>query len=233
MKKPVSVELKVTAAPDQGERVLEWAQGGDAHPAIRQVVFFDTINTALFSAGVILRARQVHDGPDDSTVKCRGLDLDRLPDLGEDEGEYKVEEDRVDAQSVVSASLTLELKNTAVGEVLAGRKGISRLYSDAQERIFRAVAPKDADFESLRRTIGPIQTEVWKFREEDWDERITVERWALPGEEVIEISTRVARNGGDASWERFMDFLARRSITPQAGGDTKTMRAFDLFPSRS
>jgi hypothetical protein len=66
-----TVELKLTVA-DSDIRSTGDALGMDPLEAeIRQVVFFDTPDLALYEQGVVVRARRVQRRGDDSVVKLR------------------------------------------------------------------------------------------------------------------------------------------------------------------
>src|SRR3954453_17317234 len=66
-----SVELKLTV-PESDQRSTVVALGMDPLEAqIRQVVFFDTPDLALDTAGVVVRARRIQGRNDDSVVKLR------------------------------------------------------------------------------------------------------------------------------------------------------------------
>ena len=63
-----SVEMKITARAKDEDEVLEALERADIAPEAREVYFVDTTEPTLFEAGIVLRARLIHDGADDSTV---------------------------------------------------------------------------------------------------------------------------------------------------------------------
>ena len=54
--------------------MLEALAQVDIEPEAREIYFFDTPDLALFEAGIVLRARLIRDGADDSTVKLRPVE---------------------------------------------------------------------------------------------------------------------------------------------------------------
>ncbi len=74
-----SVELKLTV-PEDSYSATARALGMDPLEArIRQVFFFDTPELTLNHAGLVVRARRIQGGDDDSTVKLRPVNPTELP----------------------------------------------------------------------------------------------------------------------------------------------------------
>ena len=68
-----TVELKLTV-PDANQRSAVMSLGMDPlEGQIRQVVFFDTPELALYDVGLVARARRVQGRGDDSVVKLRPM----------------------------------------------------------------------------------------------------------------------------------------------------------------
>src|SRR5688572_10169919 len=71
--RPVQVELKLTLRAEHVDLAREQLELHDDDAEERDIFFFDTPQLELFDQGVILRARNIHEDDDDSTIKIRPL----------------------------------------------------------------------------------------------------------------------------------------------------------------
>ena len=124
-----SVELKLTVPEEYGRSAAN-ALGVDPLDAqIRQVFFFDTPDLALDAAGVVVRARRVQRGKDDSVGKLRPVVPGELPDDIRRSKGIKVEVDAMPGGFVCSGSFKGRPREGAVKEALAGQERLSSLFS--------------------------------------------------------------------------------------------------------
>ena len=73
-----AVEIKVTVS-EKKEKAADKAFGLDPQKGEqRHIFFFDTRKLQLLDKGVILRAREVKGGKDDSTVKIRPVAAEKI-----------------------------------------------------------------------------------------------------------------------------------------------------------
>src|SRR5262249_31182774 len=167
---PPDTAVAVDADPTQTENVeikvavpvgaLTALGLGDANTDKTQDVwFFDTDVLALFDRGLILRARKVHNGGDDTRVRARPRDVTQtargwlaLPGA-------KCEVDRTLDHAASACSLTADAAKDRIDAVAAGA-AIDSLYTADQLVFLGSVAV--VDFASLRR-LGPIPSTVWKL----------------------------------------------------------------------
>ena len=164
------IEIKVTIDGDQVTAARDrWLSDGDGER--RTIYFFeeqvDRDRTALplFEDGVILRAREVEEDEDDSTVKFRPCDRSRLTaewlKAGiQDDRDFKLEEDWAGNDQRLAASLGAGQREGEIAAVFADRRPVRALFSSDQERLVvdygRAV-----DWDALR-IFGPVEAERWK-----------------------------------------------------------------------
>jgi hypothetical protein len=221
-------EIKVTVAPNQADAVLKLLKLKPGSAEREKVFFADTPNLALFKAGRILRARQIHGDPDESTVKLRPVKASQVdPHLAADPG-FKYEADRVGNKAVPSASLTLKVPRGAIRKVVHGKTGLGSLFASDQEDMLTKLGGKPINFDNLS-VLGPAKVQKWKVEPKDGPP-LAVERWELPdGEVVLEVSTRTAYLHGDAASQGLSKFLAAHKINADKTQETKTQEDVDYF----
>ena len=132
-----SVELKLTI-PDAEHRSTAAALDMDLLEAqIRQVVFFDTPDLALYDRGVVVRARRVQRKGDDSVVKLRPVVPDHLSAGLRKTPGFGVEVDAMPGGFVCSASLKAALDRPHVRETLLGKGPVRRLFTKEQRAFYQ------------------------------------------------------------------------------------------------
>jgi hypothetical protein len=227
------IEVKVTLTAESAEVALE-ALGLDPDDAEeRQITFYDTPDLALFEAGVVLRARKIIDGPDDSTIKLRPMApadaVALIPEVVQEDG-FKCEIDRMVEREVSSCSLTVEQDRGEIDDVADGDRRIDQLFSGEQELVFDTLAPTGVEWGDLE-TLGPVYTERWRTEPDALRERLTVERWELPeGGILVELSMRVDGDG-ESALEELLAFIddAGLEVGPSA---TKTRTVLEQLAAR-
>jgi hypothetical protein len=224
-----SIELKLTL-PEHGYRPAAVALGVDPLEAqIRQVFFFDTPDLDLNRAGVVARARRVQGREHDSVIKLRPVvpselpaDLRRLP-------EFVVEVDALPGGYVCSASLKGSLPPTVVGQSVAGKRPLRKLFSKAQRAFFAEHAPSGLTLDDLA-VLGPIFVLKLKLSPRTFGRRIVAEMWLYPdGSRIVELSTKCAPGEGFDVAVELRDFLESRGIATDAEQQTKTKTALEFF----
>lgn len=185
-----AVEIKVTIRPDQELRAERAMEVNEDTAVVRVIYFYDTPRLDLFEAGVALRARLVKGDDDDSTVKFRPVEAEKIsPDWKQLKG-FKLEADCVGDRIVCSASLTALQKRDEIDEVAKGKRPIDKLFSKDQERFLAEFYKGPVDFGKLR-VLGPIRVLRWKLKHENFPHELTLEEWRLPdGEDLVEVSVK-------------------------------------------
>src|SRR5919108_739272 len=160
-----SVELKLTV-PEEYGRSAASALGVDPLEAhIRQVFFFDTPELTLDTAGVVVRARRIQRGKDDSVVKLRPVVPHELPDDVRRSKGFKVEVDAMPGGFVCSGSFKGRAREGEVWEAVAGRARLSRLFSKEQREFFATHAPDGIELDDLS-VLGPVMVLKLKYTPE-------------------------------------------------------------------
>jgi hypothetical protein len=223
------VEMKITARVEDEDEVLAGARWADAEPESRQIFFFDTADLTLFDAGVVLRARLVHDGVDDSTVKLRPVNPKELPQDWLTHPRLELEVDVVGKEFIYSAKLSSDQDRGEIDEVAGGRREIRKLFTDEQDRFLNEEGPRPVNWQELN-VLGPVAVSKWELEPRDFPYGIDVEEWVLPDRSnLVELSIKVDPGEGVQANSRFVDFLQGRGI--ETGGDqkTKTRTALEYF----
>jgi hypothetical protein len=223
------VELKVTVS-EQKEQAAARAFGLDPKEAERRrIFFFDTLDLSLFKKGIVLRAREVKGGADDSTVKIRPVDPAKIADQWRRLKGFKIEADGVGNKLIRSASLSVEQGDDEIKAVEGGLRAIEKLFSPDQESLLAEMSPVRVKFETLR-VLGPVRALRWTVKHEGLPYPITAERWTLPdGQDLLEVSIKVPTAQAAAASAAGDSFLRSLELEPRGGQETKTRVALEFF----
>jgi hypothetical protein len=227
------VELKVTVS-EQKEQAAARAFGLDPKTGERRrIFFFDTVDLALFNKGLVLRAREVKNGQDDSTVKIRPIDPQTLADKWHRLKGFKIEADGVGGKLIRSASLSVEQRDDEIKAIESGVRAIKKLFSAEQELLLAEMSPVSVNFEALR-VLGPVHALRWNVEHEGLPYRITAEEWTLPDKrDLLEVSIKVPTAQASVASAAFDSFLKGLQLKPQGGQETKTRIALEFFVKRA
>jgi hypothetical protein len=230
-----TVEMKITARAQDEDEVLEALERADIEPESREVYFFDTPELTLFEAGIVLRARRIRDGGDDSTVKLRPVDPQTVGDRWKDNPDLEFEVDVVGGKYVSSAKLSAEQDRGEIGDVVRGDKALRSLFSGDQERFLEDHAPGGASVDwDLLLPLGPVEVHKWEFEPKELGYEVTVEEWVLPDStDLVEISIKVDPGEAIEANERFVDYLHARGFDTEGEQQTKTRTALAYFTGKS
>jgi hypothetical protein len=224
-----AVEIKCTIRPDQELRAERAMAVDEDTAAVRLVYFYDTPELDLFEAGVVLRARLVKDGADDSTVKFRPVDPAAIPRDWQRWKGFKLEADWVGDHVVCSASLTHPQQRDEIDEVAQGKRAIGKLFSSDQERLLSEFHKAPVGFGKLR-VMGPIRVLRWKPKHETFPHELTLEEWRLPsGDDLVEVSIKAPPNEALQAQKEFETHLRELGLDPEGAQDTKTRTALKYF----
>ncbi|NUO47860.1 MAG: hypothetical protein HOV80_03280, partial [Polyangiaceae bacterium] len=229
---PVQVEVKVTVRAEDidlaGERFELAADGAEE----RDIYFFDTPALELFDDGVILRARNVHDDVDDTTVKIRPLSAASVARSWFKKSGFKCEIDQTSTKSVESCSYTLEQGEDEIDDAAKGERAIEKLFTSEQEDFLAKYAPSGPVDWSELRMLGPVAASVWKLEPEKLGTKMTVELWTLPnGERVLEVSARAPQEDADELTEDLEAYVSELGLVADPNGTTKTRTVLEYFAS--
>jgi hypothetical protein len=224
-----AVEIKVTITAEQEMKAVRLFDLDRSTAESREIYFFDTPWLACFRRNVVLRARMIRNGPDDSTVKIRPVDPDRIAPPWKRLKGFKLEADVAGARVVRSASLTVPQQRGEIGAVAAGERALRKLFSPDQERFLEANALARVPFGSLR-VLGPVAVLRWKSRHEALPGELTAEEWRLPdGTDLLELSIKVDHEHALQSRDAFVAFLGRSGLDCTGAQEAKTRIALEFF----
>jgi hypothetical protein len=228
-----AVEIKVTVSETK-ERAAADAFGLDPRRAERRhVYFFDNERLGLFERGVVLRAREVKGGKDDSTVKIRPVDPQKISAAWRTREGFKLEADAVGARTIRSASLSVEQRGDEIQMVARRLRSIKKLFSGEQEAFLAEMLSHRIDFDGLT-VLGPVDTLRWKVEHEGLPYVVTVEEWTLPnGRDLLEVSIKVPTAQAAAAAAAFDRFLTDLCLEPEGGQETKTRVALEFFVKKT
>jgi hypothetical protein len=228
LKKVDSVELKLTIPTDVGRKVMESLGIDPLEAQIRQVVFFDTPDLTLDQAGIVVRARRLQVGLDDTTVKLRPVEPDNLPPELRKNPSFGVEVDAIPGGFVCSGSLKAE-GQLDVRSVLHGDKSIKKLFSKEQRQFYAEHAPLGLDLNDLS-ILGPINVFKLKWKPDDFARKMVGELWNYPdGSRILELSTKCAPSEAFQVAAEGRGFLGSKGIELGGAQSTKTRTALEFF----
>ena len=224
-----SVELKLTI-PDAEHRSTAAALDMDLLEAqIRQVVFFDTPDLALYDRGVVVRARRVQRKGDDSVVKLRPVVPDHLSAGLRKTPGFGVEVDAMPGGFVCSASLKAALDRPHVRETLLGKGPVRRLFTKEQRAFYREHAPDGLELDDLS-ALGPLNVLKLRFSPTDFKRRVVAELWVYPdGSHILELSTKCRPDEAFQVAAEGRAFLSERGVNLAGEQATKTRTALEFF----
>lgn len=224
----IRVEIKFVASEKDEEVVRAALDLFDKDPEHRDVYFFDTGDLALFDRGMVLRARQIRDGKDDSTVKLRPFSEGEARRWEDVQG-FEVEMDVVGGQAVLSAKLSEEQEHGEISDVRDGKRPIRRLFSNEQEKLIKAFRPEGISWGDLR-LFGPAKVHKWEIEPRGFLHVVAVEEWLLPNsDDLVELSIKVNAGALLEASEEFKAFLSGQQIYIATDQQAKTRSTLELF----
>jgi hypothetical protein len=222
-----AIEIKVTIPDAQIDATLARYQLTVDNDQERYIYFFDTPDLKLFHAGMIARARRIVGGEHDSTVKFRPVVPTEVPASWRAFDTFKLEADASETAMTKSASLTMPVAKGLIKQVVAGDKGIAKLFSKEQEAFLAVIGKQQIDWDALR-ILGPLEAHRWKFADPACPWEITAELWKREdGARLLEVSIKVPAAQAAVAIAGFLAFLAETGAERDLAQQTKTLWALD------
>jgi len=227
-----TVELKLTV-PDSGFRSAVDALDLDPLEAqMRQVIFFDTPDLALYTNGVVVRSRRIQGGGGDTVVKLRPLPKGLRVGKNHRPKGLGVEVDAMPGGFVCSGSIKGKTTAAEVRKVAQGRSKIGSLFTSVQKDFFGQHAPSGLRMRDLS-VLGPLTLLKLKFNPKALGRSMVAELWLYPdGSRILELSTKTVPNDAFQVATEARVFLAERGIDLSAKQQTKTRTALRYFASQ-
>ena len=227
-----TVELKLTV-PDSGFRsAVDSLDLDPLNAQMRQVIFFDTPDLALYSKGVVVRSRRRQGGRGDTVVKLRplpkgvGLSKDRRPK------NLSVEVDAMPGGFICSGSMKGTTTAAEVRKVALGQAKIGAIFSKDQKAFFGQHAPDGLRMRDLS-VLGPLTLLKLQFNPKTLDRKMVAELWLYhDGSKILELSTKCAPSEAFEVAAKTRVYLADHGVDLTAKQQTKTKTALKYFASR-
>jgi hypothetical protein len=224
-----AIEIKITARAKDEDEVRESLESLDLEAQRREIWFYDTEGLDLFESGLVLRARKISDGADDSTVKLRPVDAATIDEAWKATDGFEIELDAVGDEAICSAKLSVDQDGGEIDEVAGGSRPIRALFSKDQERLIEGHWPAGIGWDHLT-TFGPVVVRKWEFEPKGLDYEVTVEEWILPDEsDLVELSVKAPPGDAAVASEAFLGFLRDRGFDTDGDQQTKTRSALRYF----
>lgn len=225
----MQVEIKINIRPDEKEMAEDLLSLDFNDAEERQVYFYDTLDLKLFNQGIVLRSRKIKNGSDDSTLKLRPFDFSEVSSDWLAQPEFKVELDYVGDRKIPSASFTATQERGEIDAVANGKRALSKLFSENQERFLWRYGAIAINFTKLN-ILGPTDTRKWKLERTDFPYPLCAEHWHLPdGRDLLEVSIKTQLAEADVAGAAFRSFLEKHGLDPSGTQETKTRAALDYF----
>jgi hypothetical protein len=200
---------------------------------IREVVFFDTPDLALFNAGVAIRGRRTQGRDDDTVAKLRPCLPDELAPSFRKSQNLKVEMDVTRRGHVVSASMKGERPAGTLTQVLAGALPLEKFLTKEQRSFVDGRLPDGIALRDLV-PLGPTFVIVLKAIPDGFAQKVTIEQWHFPGQvPLVELSTKSVPAEVFASARAVTAYLATRGLTPTGEQEPKTRKALQFFATHT
>jgi len=182
----MEVEVKVLISDNHWTRIKE-RMPEDVDEKKRDVWFFDTSDLSLINREIVLRARVNRKrNKTESTAKWRRWVSPFAPvrDAWEQLPGFKAEIDASLSEGVPAWSVTdKDLEENLFRAVVEGELRVQKLFNKQQQLLVQSAWPLLPWDELI--AWGPIESVKWEVRK-----GVTIERWTVGEESVVEISKR-------------------------------------------
>jgi len=208
-----SEEVKLLLSPTQVQTAILALQArGETHG---RVYFYDTPALDLLSKGVILRLRAGEEI--DLTAKLRPVSGERFVDPTGGRERYKCEVDLNDG--VENQSFSVQRKYVAAKVPETGEE-VFHLLSEGQKKLL-ADSKVSIDWKRVRR-MAEIRSTSWTTDSKGPLGKLSLELWEWPGGSVLEVSTKVALDAGQAAYAKLRDLAYKDGLALSSDQHSKT-----------
>jgi hypothetical protein len=227
-----AIEIKATIPESQIDPVLARYNLTVDNDEQRYIYFFDTPDLTLLGAGMIARARRTVGERHDSTVKLRPVVPSEVPASWRAYEGFKLEADGSETGVVKSASLTMPVEKGLIKQVVAGEKGIARLFTAEQEEFLATLGERQIDYDRLA-ILGPLDAHRWKIQDPACPWKIAAELWEREDRQrLMEVSIKAPVVQAAAAIAGFMAFLAESGAERDLEQQAKTRWALDYYAAK-
>jgi len=228
----------VYAAKDDGAEIKLLVQSdkiGAARTALKlaakpdkryQIYFVDTAKFGLSNAQLILRLRDKGKSQTETTVKFRPADSS-LPLDKKWRGKLEKEVEWLVGKG---ENISYSLKQEIEGTDLLKRPGenLDALFSGEQKKLFKDIMKKEFDPAKLT-VFGPIAAEIWEWKEDAVDDKVSAELWHLGAEQILEVSRKAKTENLENKAAEFAAAFKSKGIALAANPESKTRKALEYY----
>jgi hypothetical protein len=208
-----SEEVKVLILPTQVQAATPALQ---ARGEVRgRVDFYDTPGLDLLAQGVILRLREREEI--DITTKLRPVSGEKIVAPSGGRERYDCEIDLNDG--VEAPSYSVQTKYAALRAPETG-EGLFQLLSQGQKRLLEE-SKVSIDWKRVKR-VAAIRSTTWKARGEAPLGKLSLELWEWQGGSVLEVSTKVATDEGQAAYRELRELAKKNGLALSSDQRSKT-----------
>ncbi len=207
------LEAKLLLSPQQTQAAV--AALNAKNETSGHVYFYDTASLALLSHGVIIRLRQGVDN--DLTVKLRPGTGEKFTDPSAGREDYKCEVDLTGSGAIDSYSIRMAY--TAPQPPETGSEVLSLLTSGQRKLLEDSHIP--IDWTRVKR-VGAIHTTTWQINAQPQFRKLSLELWEWPNGKVLELSTKVEADNGEATYTALQRLLTNKGLSPSSVQGPKT-----------
>ena len=209
-----SEEVKLLLSPQQVQSAITALKARQETHG--RVYFYDTPALDVLSRGIILRSRDRAEP--DLTVKLRPLPGDKSFDSsGVRDDDYKCEVDLNDG--IENESFSLANKYISANAPVTGEELFQQL-SEGQKKLLRD-SKVQIDWKRVKR-VAEIQSTTWTSRANPPLGKLSVELWEWAGGRLLEVSTKVAQDAGQATFAELRDLANRNGLALDTNQRSKT-----------
>ncbi len=228
-----AIEIKATIPPNQVDGALAHYKLTRSNDEQRFIYFFDTPKLGLLAAGIIARARRVVGDEHDSTIKFRPVNPATIGKRWRNFEGFKIEADASEKGIVKSASFSVPVTKGLIKSVVAGEKGIARLFAKEQEAFLAEMSGgQRMDFAKLA-VLGPLKAQRWEFEDPACPWPIIGELWRREDDAALmEVSVKAPAAQAAAVMAGFMAFLAEVGADRDLRQQAKTRWALDFYAAK-
>jgi hypothetical protein len=208
-----SEEVKLLLSPTQVQAAIPALRArGEIHS---RVDFYDTPALDLLSMGVILRLREGEEV--DLTAKLRPVSGEKFVDPTGGRERYKCEVDlnggvEVQSFSVQKKYIAAKAPETGEGVLQLLSEGQKKLLEDSKVRI---------DWKRVER-VAEIRSTSWTTKAKAPLGKLSLELWDWPGGSILEVSTKVAPDAGQATYGELRELAKKNGLALSANQRSKT-----------
>ena len=223
------VELKFTVAEESHDAVR--ALLGDGVERVRNVYYLDTPDLTLRRHGVLARVRG-GERPNDSVVKLRPIDPDRVPIAMRRCEDFSVEVDVTPDSFVCSGALKQRLGRSSVERAVEGRSRLRTLFSDDQIALMDSRLSGRVTIDELD-ALGPVEVHRTRPRDGEPGDGLELQEWLYPDDSrLLEVSTRCTSTDLLQTALDAKALLDLHRITQSGPCPTKADTTLDYFTRR-